>query len=123
MGYRRPRWAAGRRVLTSEVAVGFIVSKGGPRAEPAVKAGISQRKIEANRANALKSTGPRTAEGKTRSSMNALKHGLRARTLILPGEDPGEFAAIGQAVAEQPGESAEAMMLNQLTELQWKLRR
>ena len=44
--------------------------------------------ITANRANALKSTGPRSESGKAASRFNALKHGLDAESLILPGEDP-----------------------------------
>jgi hypothetical protein len=52
---------------------------------------ISTAKLEANRRNAKKSTGPRTEEGKRRSSLNAMKHGLTARIPILPDEDPREF--------------------------------
>jgi hypothetical protein len=49
------------------------------------------KQIEANRRNALKSTGPKTPEGKAAVSMNALKHGLRARTIVLPNENIEEF--------------------------------
>ena len=49
---------------------------------------VSAAKIEANRRNCLKSTGPRTSAGKDRSRLNAVKHGARAETLVLPGEDP-----------------------------------
>jgi hypothetical protein len=48
-------------------------------------------RAEINRRNAARSTGPRTPEGKSRSRLNALKHGLTARTLVLPGEDPEAF--------------------------------
>jgi hypothetical protein len=44
--------------------------------------------IAANRRNALKSTGPRTPEGKAVSRFNALQHGLDAESILLPGEDP-----------------------------------
>ncbi len=45
------------------------------------------RKRAANRANAAKSTGPRTPEGKRRASRNAVIHGLFCRSVLLPGED------------------------------------
>ena len=50
-----------------------------------------------NQQNASHSTGPRTDEGKARSCRNALKHGLRARKLALPNEDPEELAARAEA--------------------------
>jgi hypothetical protein len=40
-----------------------------------------------DRANAQKSNGPRTAAGKQRSSLNALRHGLTGHTIVLPTED------------------------------------
>ncbi len=48
---------------------------------------ISERRLAANRANALKSTGPRTAEGKARSSLNALRHGITGQVSIMTEED------------------------------------
>jgi len=44
----------------------------------------SDRKIAANRKNALRSTGPRSAAGKTRVSRNAVRHGLSAPIADLP---------------------------------------
>jgi len=61
----------------------------------------TQAQIDANRANALRSTGPRTPEGKTASSRNALKHGLDAEAMILPGEDPAAFAALAASYREE----------------------
>ena len=43
----------------------------------------TQAQIAANRQNSLKSTGPKTPEGRSKSSMNALKHGMRSRKLAL----------------------------------------
>ena len=51
---------------------------------------ISQAKLEANRRNAQKSTGPVTPEGKRRSSLNALRSGLHGAIVCLTAED---FAA------------------------------
>ena len=49
----------------------------------------SLKQIEANRRNALKSTGPTTQEGKERSRCNALRHGLSAETIISRAGERG----------------------------------
>jgi hypothetical protein len=48
-----------------------------------VKRLISERKLRANRANAKRSTGPRTEAGKAVSRRNSLKHGIRSRAIDL----------------------------------------
>jgi hypothetical protein len=53
----------------------------------------SDRQINANKQNAQQSTGPRTADGRARVALNALKHGLTGKQIVLPGEDPTEFDA------------------------------
>lgn len=50
------------------------------------KRSISERKLRANRANAKRSTGPRTKAGKAISRRNALKHGITSRAIDLPAE-------------------------------------
>lgn len=53
-----------------------------------VKRPISARKVQANRANAKRSTGPRTAAGKAVSRRNALRHGILSRSIDLPPTIP-----------------------------------
>jgi hypothetical protein len=48
---------------------------------------VSQKKIEANRRNARKSTGPSTATGKTNSRRNALKHGIFSSVVLVEGAE------------------------------------
>ena len=59
--------------------------------------------IQANRLNAQKSTGPRTAEGKERASQNAVKHGLLAREAVIQGEDPAEFEIYREGMIQDAG--------------------
>ena len=51
----------------------------------------SPRRLAANRANARRSRGPVTPEGKARVALNAVKHGLRAKALVLTNEDKQAF--------------------------------
>jgi hypothetical protein len=52
---------------------------------------LSDKQLEANRANAQKSTGPKSEAGKSRSSLNALRHGLTGHVVVLPQEDREAF--------------------------------
>jgi hypothetical protein len=56
----------------------------------------SPKKIEANRLNALKSTGPRTAEGKLRSRQNGLRHGLAAEVVVPEGDRAAHNAVLAR---------------------------
>jgi hypothetical protein len=58
----------------------------------------SFRQIEANRRNALRSTGPKTEDGKQQSRRNALRHGLTAETVIDGLEDREDYQAFEAAV-------------------------
>ena len=83
------------------------------------------KQIEANRRNALKSTGPKTAAGKAVVRLNPLRHGLRANDTILPDEDPEAFhQLLDDLDAEwQPRTRTEQFYLEQMAVSQWKLSR
>src|SRR5207253_11310012 len=55
---------------------------------------VSDRKLNANRNNAKKSTGPRTKEGKLASSQNATTHSLFCKHLVLPSENHQLFQVL-----------------------------
>jgi hypothetical protein len=81
--------------------------------------------IKANRANAQASTGPKTAAGKLASSRNNLRHGLCAKQLVLPGENPADYDALRLElhVDYAPGNTAEATLVDQIAEHTWRLQR
>src|SRR5437879_2918671 len=83
------------------------------------------KQFEANRRNAQKSTGPKTPEGKAAVSMNALRHGLRARTVVLPGENREEFNQLCDdlEVEWHPQSRTEQFYVEQMAVSQWKLTR
>ena len=85
----------------------------------------SEKKAQANRQNALKSTGPKTPEGKEAIRLNALKHGLRSEEILLPGEDEEALRELGQSLrAElQPAGELENLLDDRIISAYWRLRR
>ena len=63
----------------------------------------TEKQIAANRANARKSTGPRTEQGKARSRANSLKHGMAGAGIVLPEEDRERWEFRAETWAEEMG--------------------
>jgi hypothetical protein len=85
----------------------------------------SFRQIEANRRNALRSTGPITENGKRRSRQNAIRHGLSAETIVQIVEDIDDYRGFEAAIiADYDARTAvERELVLRLASLLWRLRR
>jgi hypothetical protein len=85
----------------------------------------SPEQIEANRRNAALSTGPRTPAGKAACCLNASRHGLLARELLVKGESKGDFTAFADGVRERlaPDGELEIFVVNRVISAAWRLRR
>jgi hypothetical protein len=81
--------------------------------------------IEANRRNAQQSTGPRTEAGKKTSSLNALRHGLTSRIVVLPTEDLAAYQTFSAEflVDLAPETFAERQYAQTIIDTQWRLNR
>ena len=81
--------------------------------------------IEANRLNAQKSTGPRSATGKATSSRNALKSGIHSQSQIIHGEKPEDLEALTAEYFDrfQPATPEERFFVDILIRDDWQLRR
>jgi hypothetical protein len=85
----------------------------------------STAQLAANQANARLSDGPVTAEGKARSRQNALRHGLTAKTALLPTEDPEAYKKHCEAFFRRFAhrDEIERQLIQQLADIQWRLAR
>ncbi len=85
----------------------------------------SQKQTEANRRNALKSTGPKTPEGKAIVSTNAVKHGLRAQHTVIDGESWTEFNEFRDELVRYfaPVGFLEQLLTDRFITASWRLRR
>jgi hypothetical protein len=80
---------------------------------------------EVNRNNARHSTGPVTDQGKRRSSLNALRHGLTSQVIVLPNEDMEAYTThVRNCTAEyKPKTFTESQLVQLLADTFWRLNR
>jgi len=78
-----------------------------------------------NRINSQHSTGPRSSNGKQRSSRNALRHGLTAASPVLPTEDRDAYESHRRAFLDeyQPATPTETQLVAELADTSWRLNR
>jgi hypothetical protein len=88
-------------------------------------ASVSVYRATINQLNAQKSTGPRTEAGKQRSSLNALRHGLTARTAVLESENQADYETHCRQFVDEykPGTPTETQLVHELADTSWRLRR
>src|SRR5579863_5928192 len=81
--------------------------------------------IAANRRNAARSTGPKSAEGRAASAQNALRHGLRAEQVVIFDESAEDFAAFHRDMlaALAPADAEEEQLAERIILCHWRLRR
>ncbi len=86
---------------------------------------LTDKQLEANRANSLKSTGPRTEVGKRNSSRNRATHGILANTILIEGESARGFAALLNSLCAEhrPEGPTERILVERMAVAQWRLRR
>jgi hypothetical protein len=86
---------------------------------------VSRKQLAANRRNAKKSSGPRTAAGRQTVSRNAVKHGLAGRFALLPHEDPIAHEAFCREFIDQfaPANATELNLAQTIGDDLWRLDR
>jgi len=84
---------------------------------------LSPEQLAANRANAQKSTGPRTPEGKSKSRLNAFRHGITAQVIVMPPEQMEAYMNFNKDLyhAFSPGNVIEKQLVQTYCDTQWRL--
>jgi hypothetical protein len=85
----------------------------------------SEKKAQANRQNALKSTGLKTPEGKDAVRLNAMKYGLLCQEVLLPGEDEEALRELSDHLWTElkPVGEMENLLVDRIIASHWRLRR
>lgn len=86
---------------------------------------VSPKKLEANRRNAQKSTGPRTSEGKALVALNPIKYGLLSKEVLLADEDETALVELGKRLRHYlaPVGELELILVDKIIAAVWRLRR
>jgi hypothetical protein len=86
---------------------------------------MSPEALAANRANARKSTGPRSQNGKLKSSVNALRHGVYSEKFIVGTEDENAFRNFAASFMDEfePQTASELELVDALIQTSWRRRR
>ena len=86
---------------------------------------ISNKQLQANRNNARLSTGPKTVEGRNRSRLNALRHGLTGQVTVMTGEDRASHDELAQALIQdlKPEGTLELQLAQRIATDSWRLNR
>ena len=85
----------------------------------------SKRRNKASRANGAKSHGPVTPAGLAKSSMNAVRFGLFAKTIVLTNESQQKFAELGHHYFDkfQPTDGVEHDLVSEMVAAKWRQQR
>jgi len=84
----------------------------------------TQAQIDAARRNGAKSHGPKTPDGKAISSMNALRHGMTAKAVLLTNENPEAYCKLAASYYEkfQPTDDVERDLVDEMVVAKWRQR-
>ena len=118
--------AAGAASAPSPICpnVDFAPEDTTPKDRPQART-VSDAQLAANRANAQKSTGPVTPEGRAKSSLNAVKTGLTGQTVLLPSDDVAAYLAhVHQHIADySPVTPQERNLVQRIADAEWRINR
>ncbi len=105
--------------------IGTSADLAAPEASPWCASSSEARRVSINRANSQNSTGPRSAAGKQRSSLNAITHGLTSHSPVLATEDAAAYQLHCRQFFDEykPATATETHLTQELADTAWRLNR
>ena len=100
-----------------------VTANGSPKPSPQPNEPSARKSPRSERVS--RATGPRTSHGKEQSKLNARKHGLLSRAVLLKGESRAEFASLHNGLRESldPKGRLEVELVENPAVILWRKRR